>query len=92
MVENATENIFNKRLIDAKDRVNRLRIKYDEASDIYPNTTMSTKATNEQFDPEGWVDRIVDLKQEIYIAEIELKNTQEAYDEWFGTEGEHLPK
>jgi len=83
MLENATKNIFEKKLIDARDVVNRLKIQYDEVSDIYPNTTMSTSPTNDNFNPENWVDKIVDLKHKMYIAEVKLKTTEEAYNEWF---------
>lgn len=66
---------------DKKAVVLRIKREIDNLTDIAPSTITQLKLDN--FNAEEWVDKLQELRCELYEAEIELDIAQKTYNEFF---------
>lgn len=70
----------------------QLNTKLNDLTDLAPENTYSLRPGSKDFNAAKWVAELHKTKMDIALKEVELKEAQAIYDEWFGEEVESKGK
>lgn len=83
MVNDQTERVFRRALMDAQDKVDTIKSQIVDLEDLGVETTDSLKPAK-GYDPNKWVKEVIQKNVELYNANIALEIIQKKYTEYFG--------
>ena len=78
--EVAQQNLVN----NLKQRKIEIDLKIADLTDLAPDSSVSLRPGNKDWDAKKWVNDLQQAKQDRYSIEIQLKLAEETYNEYFG--------
>lgn len=75
-------------VMDLEEQYDDMKAQLNSLSDIYPNSEMTLRIVDKNFDPKKWVADTQKLKTELLVKKVELDTAKETLKEWFEDESE----